>query len=85
MSEEIGASDFKARCLRLLDLVSETGVEYVVTKHGRPVAKVVPLDEPRDLRGSVRVLVDDEDWFSTADLADPVDEAEPPDEPEAEQ
>ena len=76
MSEEIGASDFKARCLRLLDLVSETGVEYVVTKHGRPVAKVVPLDEPRDLRGSVRVLVDDRDWFSTADLVEPIDEPE---------
>lgn len=77
-SEEIPASDFKARCLRLLDLVAESGVEYVVTKHGRPVAKVVPLDEPPTLEGSVQVLVDHEDdWFSTADLVDPVDELEP--------
>lgn len=70
--EEIAASEFKARCLRLLDVVAETGVEYVVTKHGEPVAKVVPLGEPRALDHSVRVLVDDEDeWFSTADLVDP--------------
>lgn len=76
--EEIAASEFKARCLRLLDAVAETGVEYVVTKHGRPVAKVVPLDEPPALEGSVQVLVDrEDDWFSTADLVDPVAELEP--------
>lgn len=77
--EEVPASEFKARCLRLLDLVAESGVEYVVTKHGRPVAKVVPLDEPPSLEGSVRVVADDEDsWFSTADLVDPVGELDPP-------
>ena len=38
----IAAADFKARCLDLMDRVRETGVEYVVTKHGRPVAKLVP-------------------------------------------
>lgn len=70
--EEISASEFKARCLALLDQVAETQVEYVVTKHGRPVAKVVPLDAPVPLEGSVRVLVDrEEEWFSTADLVEP--------------
>lgn len=38
----MGAAEFKARCLDLMDRVRETGVEYVVTKHGRPVAKLVP-------------------------------------------
>lgn len=71
-AEEIASSEFKTRCLALLDRVAERGVEYVVTKHGRPVARVVPLEQPRGLEGSVRVLVDDEDqWFSTADLVDP--------------
>jgi prevent-host-death family protein len=37
------AAEFKARCLELMDRVRETGVEYVVTKHGRPVAKLVPV------------------------------------------
>ena len=40
---EIGAAAFKARCLELMDRVRETGVEYVVTKHGTPVARLVPV------------------------------------------
>ena len=38
----IAAATFKAKCLELMDRVRETGVEYVVTKHGEPVAKLVP-------------------------------------------
>ena len=38
----LAAAEFKARCLELMDRVRETGVEYVVTKHGEPVAKLVP-------------------------------------------
>jgi prevent-host-death family protein len=38
----VAAADFKATCLELMDRVRETGVEYVVTKHGKPVAKLVP-------------------------------------------
>jgi prevent-host-death family protein len=41
-----GAAEFKARCLELMDRVRETGAEYVVTKHGKPVAKLVPFAEP---------------------------------------
>lgn len=70
-AEEIGASEFKARCLALLDRVAESRAEYLVTKRGRPVARVVPVDEPRPLEGSVQILVErEEDWFSTADLVD---------------
>lgn len=43
----MAAADFKARCLQLMDRVSETGVEYTITKHGRPVAKLVPCDTPK--------------------------------------
>jgi prevent-host-death family protein len=41
----IAAAGFKARCLELMDRVRETGVEYVVTKHGKPVAKLVPYTD----------------------------------------
>ena len=41
----LAAADFKARCLELMDRVKETGTEYVITKHGRPVAKLVPYLE----------------------------------------
>ena len=55
----IGAAGFKAKCLELMDQVRETGVEYVVTKHGEPVAKLVPY-RPRDrqsLFGSMKGTV----------------------------
>jgi len=44
--ERIAAAVFKARCLELMDRVRETGAEYVITKHGKPVAKIVPCAEP---------------------------------------
>lgn len=52
---EIPAGEFKARCLALLDEVRETGQEIVVTKRGKPVAKLVPLDgaAPASLEGSI--------------------------------
>jgi len=40
--ERFAAATFKARCLELMDRVRETGTEYVITKHGEPVAKLVP-------------------------------------------
>lgn len=40
VGEQIGASEFKARCLALLHIVAETRAEYTITKHGRPVAKI---------------------------------------------
>ena len=42
----LGAAEFKAKCLELMDRVRETGAEYIVTKHGEPVAKLVPFREP---------------------------------------
>lgn len=41
----VQAGDFKAVCLSLMDEVRETGVEYVITKRGRPVAKLGPLTD----------------------------------------
>ena len=49
----LAASEFKAKCLRLLDEVEAEGNTLVITKRGRPVAKVVPMSSPkRSLRGS---------------------------------
>lgn len=41
----IAASEFKARCLELMDRVRQTRQEITVTKYGRPVAKLVPLSK----------------------------------------
>lgn len=68
-AQHIAASQFKAECLALLDRVAETGESLIVTKHGRPVAQLVPLPKQknRSLLGSVTFVGDilspiDEDW-----------------------
>ncbi len=38
----IKASEFKATCLKLMDEVAETGEEIIITKNGKPVAKLTP-------------------------------------------
>jgi prevent-host-death family protein len=48
----IPAATFKAECLRLLDEVARQRRPIVVTKRGKPVAKLVPVDEePIELFG----------------------------------
>lgn len=48
----IPAAVFKAECLRLMDEVARTGRPIVITKHGRPVAQLVPMPaEPVSLFG----------------------------------
>lgn len=41
-SRTIPAAQFRDRCLKLLDEVHTTGEKLIVTKHGRPVAAIVP-------------------------------------------
>lgn len=38
----IQASEFKAKCLALMDTVAATGESWVVTKNGKPVAELRP-------------------------------------------
>ena len=68
------ASTFKQQCLALLDEVARTKVGLVVTKRGKPVARVVPVteeDRGRPTLGSVTLLAtDDADYFSTGEAWD---------------
>ncbi len=51
--ERIAASDFKARCLRIIDEVERTGQSYVITKHGKPKAVLSPVSQQgTSLRGA---------------------------------
>ncbi len=60
----IPAGVFKAKCLKLMDEVHNTHEEIIVTKFGKPIAKLVPIEEadPSDffgyLKGSVLVKSD---------------------------
>ena len=43
----IKASEFKAKCLNLMDRVAQTGEPLVITKNGKPVVTLVPYGEKR--------------------------------------
>jgi prevent-host-death family protein len=70
----VTATEFKAKCLAILDEVSSTGEEVTILKRGKPVARVVPpatgVRYPQaSLKGSVKILGDvispvfpEEDW-----------------------
>ncbi len=54
----IKASEFKARCLKLMDEVAETGESIVIAKHGRPVSKLSPyIKKPTTLFGALKGTV----------------------------
>jgi prevent-host-death family protein len=65
---EVPAGLFKQGCLALIDDVAENKQEIVITKRGKPVARLVPMEDPRDRerellarwRGKARQLVNDE-------------------------
>lgn len=61
------ATRLKAELLGVLDRVEASGVSVVVTKHGRPVARLVPIPDDAPLAGSVRFLVDDETLIAPVD------------------
>ena len=39
----MSATEFRAKCLGLMDEVAETGMEIVIAKRGRPAARLVPF------------------------------------------
>jgi len=66
----IKASEFKARCLSLMDDVAQSGEEIVVTKNGKPVSKLVPIRQrPKEVYGLHRGM-----WQLKDDLVESVNE-----------
>lgn len=66
----IKASEFKAKCLRLMDQVAETGSTLVITKNGRPVAQLGPVvSRTPTLAGAHRGLI-----AVVGDIVSPIDE-----------
>ncbi len=65
----IGAAEFKAHCLRIMDEVGPEGI--VITKRGKPVAKLLPADELQSMKAFIgilagRVFIDGNENPSTA-------------------
>jgi prevent-host-death family protein len=67
--QTVGAAEFKARCLELMDEVPATGNAIIITKRGRPVARLVPAGpRPRSLVGALKGHI-----RITGDILAPVD------------
>ncbi len=54
MQTAIGAGEFKAKCLQLLDDIAEKRGSLVITKHGKPVARLVPVEPEQPLFGALK-------------------------------
>ncbi len=76
----IKASEFKAKCLKLMDEVAESGEEIVITKYGRPVSRLQPYRKKMRMafgrnRDNIRIHGDilepmPAEWFVAADDSD---------------
>lgn len=60
---QIPAGEFKAKCLKLMDQVKQDHREIVITKRGKPIAKLVPYEEKLQsvygcMKGTVKILGD---------------------------
>jgi prevent-host-death family protein len=61
--KKMAAGAFKANCLAVMDEVQAKRVTVVITKHGKPVAKLMPVETKSDdlfgfLRGKVTIVGD---------------------------
>jgi prevent-host-death family protein len=66
---EIIASEFKAKCLHLMDEVAKTGEPIIITKHGKPIAQLVSIKpKPSNLFGAFKDLIE-----ITGDITEPID------------
>lgn len=69
MSKTVKASEFKAKCLQLMDQVAETGETVIITKHGKPVARLVPAPvNNKPLFGALKAM-----GRITGDIVAPLD------------
>lgn len=68
MEAIIGAGDFKTKCLQLLDAVAARREPLIITKRGKPVARLVPMPPDTELFGALAGSVLDE-----SDIVSPID------------
>lgn len=80
---EVAAGEFKAKCLQLMDQVQEEGIELVITKRGKPVAKLVPIAEEKPaedgwgcMKDRIKILVSEEELWKSDPNDWPMDDDE---------
>jgi len=66
-SRQIAAGEFKAKCLGLIDEINQSGGELIITKRGKPAAKLIPFEAPQAksfigrLEGVIKINGDPDD------------------------
>ena len=65
----VNVTEFKAKCLALMDEVARTGAAVIITKNGKPVAELVP-HRPR--KHNARGILKNE-LFIAGDIISPID------------
>jgi prevent-host-death family protein len=71
--KKMAAAQFKAQCLAVMDQVAQSGRPIVITKHGKPVVKLVPAGDGDDeifgalssvarIKGDVENTIPPADW-----------------------
>src|SRR5580698_5259758 len=63
MSKKLPAGEFKAKCLKVIDEVQRLRIPIIITKRGKPVAKLVPLDDYAEsfigsMKGTMEIVGD---------------------------
>lgn len=61
--KQMPAGEFKAQCLAVMDQVLQSGEPIVITKHGKPVVKLIPAEKQADeifgyMAGKVKIVGD---------------------------
>lgn len=65
----VKASEFKAKCLKIMDEVAATGEPVIITKYGVPVAQLVPaVQKPKTLFGALKGSI-----LYMGDVTSPID------------
>jgi prevent-host-death family protein len=70
--QKIPAAQFKAQCLAVMDRVADSGRPVVVTKHGKPVVQIIPVDSDENeifgfMAGKFRIVGDIENTIPLSD------------------
>ena len=75
--QRIPAAQFKSQCLALMEQVAESGRPVMVTKHGKPVVQISPVESDENeifgfLAGKARIVGDIENTIPPSDWNLPV-------------
>ena len=70
--QKIPAAQFKSQCLAVMDQVAASGRTVVVTKHGKPVVQISPVESDEDeifgfMAGKIRIIGDIENTIPASD------------------